>query len=187
MNIRKIAVGLCATAFLASTVYGFSQSQAQAATREHAVSEAGLPPGTRIDTNITPRASRSASNAAKTAAVLAVARSKLGTPYIWGHNEDRGQYGFDCSNFTAYVYHHALGYVISTASRVQYTSVGWNVPKADVKAGDLVIFNDGSHVGIYVNNDIIIQDGGGKQKVAYLSIAKNTYWGHHISAIRRMY
>ncbi|GMA63005.1 C40 family peptidase [Alicyclobacillus fastidiosus] len=147
-----------------------------------------LPPrGVTIDSSIRPVAGLTASHQAKVNAVLSVARSKLGTPYIWGHNEDRGQYGFDCSNFTEYVYHHALGYHFTTASRGQYSSVGDPVPVSQISPGDLIIFEQGAHVGIYVGNNQFINCGGGLGKVGYLSLSPGSYWGNHISAVRRMF
>ncbi|GMA51725.1 hypothetical protein GCM10025857_30820 [Alicyclobacillus contaminans] len=146
-----------------------------------------LPPGVTLDTHIQPVAPLSASTAAKEQAVMQVAISKLGTPYVWGHNEDRGQYGFDCSNFTAYVYHHALGYKMSGASRTQAQSVGWTVPRSSMRVGDLIIFDNGHHVGIYAGNSRVIQEGGGLGKVGYLSIAPGSYWGKHITAVKRMF
>ncbi|MFD1674612.1 C40 family peptidase [Alicyclobacillus fodiniaquatilis] len=159
-------------------VFSIGTSIAMAAT---------LPPGVTIDHNMTPLASENASTQAKTDAVLKVAESKLGTPYIWGHNEDRGQYGFDCSNFTAYVYHHALGYKITTFSTKQYTSVGYDEPKSDMQSGDLLSFNDGGHSGIYVGNGEMIQCGGGLGKVGYLSVKPGSYWYKHLSAVKKMY
>lgn len=145
------------------------------------------PPGVRIDYAITPVAGLNASPTAKINAVLSVAAGKIGTPYIWGHNEDRGQYGFDCSNFTEYVYHHALGYIITTYSKAQYTSVGVAVPFSQMQPGDLIAFEQGAHVGIYAGNNRMIQCGGGLHQVGYISIAPGTYWGNHISAIKRMF
>ncbi|MCY0902687.1 MAG: C40 family peptidase [Firmicutes bacterium] len=145
------------------------------------------PPGVQMDLGLTPLAGLSASPAAKAAAVLQIARSKLGTPYIWGHNEDRGQYGFDCSNFTAYVYHHALGYVFSGSSDVQDASVGVPVPRTDLRVGDLLIFENGKHVGIYAGNGKMIEEGGGLGKVGYLSVGAGSYWGSHITSVRQMF
>lgn len=146
-----------------------------------------LPPGVRYDVSVQPMAPLSTSLTTKEQAVLSVAESKLGTPYIWGHNEDGGQYGFDCSNFTAYVYHHALGYRMSGASQVQFHSVGWTVPTANMQVGDLVIFNNGGHVGIYAGNGEMIQEGGGLHKVGFLKLSPGSYWYRHISAVRRMF
>lgn len=148
---------------------------------------AALPPGVKMDPKIQPRAGINASTLAKEQAVLAVARSKLGTPYRWGHNEDRGQYGFDCSNFTAYVYHHALGYKMSGASLVQARRIGWVVPKSQMRPGDLLIFENGKHVGIYAGNGKMIEEGGGLGKVGYLSVRPGSYWGNHITSVKRMF
>ncbi len=145
------------------------------------------PPGVRIDPNITPIASISATPSAKFAAIVQVAQSKLGTPYIWGHNEDRGQYGFDCSNFTEYVYHHALGYLMTTSSKGQYLNVGDPVSVSQMQPGDLVAFDLGAHVGIYTGNGQMIQEGGGLKKVGYLPLAPGKYWYNHISAVKRLY
>ncbi|MCL6637700.1 MAG: C40 family peptidase [Alicyclobacillus sp.] len=154
----------------------------------HAVtSAANLPPGVRLDGSIKPLAGLGANTQQKIQAVLQVAESKLGTPYEWGHNEDRGQIGFDCSNFTAYVYHHALGYLMSTASRTQAASVGWTVSRSQMRPGDLLIFDDGKHVGIYAGNNQMIQEGGGLGKVGYLSIAPGSYWSNHLTAVKRLF
>jgi cell wall-associated NlpC family hydrolase len=171
---------------------GFVPSSAANTTKTYqgtgaASSTFQLPPGVTLDPNIQPLAPLNSSDQAKFDAIMKVAESKLGTPYQWGHNEDRGQFGFDCSNFTAYVYHHALGYRMSTSSRTQYSSVGWNVPIQDMRPGDLVVFNQGGHVGIYAGNGMMIQEGGGLGKVGYLKLAPGSYWYQHISAVKRMY
>lgn len=145
------------------------------------------PPGSKIDHSIHWRVKLTAPVWMKENAVINEARSKLGTPYIWGHNEDRGQYGFDCSNFTAYVYHHALGYKFSGASRRQAKSVGVRVPISDMRRGDLIIFEHGKHVGIYAGKHRMIQEGGGLGKVGFLSLGPKSYWGKHITSVKRMF
>lgn len=150
-------------------------------------SAATLPPGVSLDASIQPRAGLGATWQQKYEAVLSVARSKLGTPYEWGHNEDRGQYGFDCSNYVEYVFHHALGYRFSTASRTQATSVGWSVPVSQMRPGDILVFDNGKHVGIYVGNNQMIQEGGGLGEVGYLSVAPGTYWRNHLTGVKRMF
>ena len=147
-----------------------------------------LPPrGVHMDYRIRPRAGLRASVQAKENAVMGVAKSKLGTPYIWGHNEDRGQYGFDCSNFTEYVYHHALGYRFTTSSRGQYRWVGVPVARGNMRVGDLLIFRRGEHVGIYAGNGRMIEEGGGLGRVGYLSLGPGSYWGKHLTSVRRMF
>lgn len=146
-----------------------------------------LPPDATWDTTITPLVSPNASWEKKLAAVMFVAQSKLGTPYRLWHNEDRGQSGFDCSNFAAYVYHHALGLKISGSSQVQYKSVGWTVPVWSMRPGDLIIFENGAHVGIYVGNNEMIEEGGGLGKVGYLSVAPGSTWGSRITTVKRLF
>ncbi|WP_245632710.1 C40 family peptidase [Alicyclobacillus kakegawensis] len=145
------------------------------------------PPGCTLDPNLRPLAGTNASVEDKTDAVLSVAKSELGTPYVWGHNEDEGQTGFDCSNFVEYVFHHALGYRFTTASRKQYQSVGVTIPVDQMQPGDILIFNQGGHVGIYAGNGQMIQEGGGLGKVGYLSVQPGSYWRGHLTVVRRMY
>lgn len=145
------------------------------------------PPGVRMDAKIRPLASLNASRQAKVAAIRKIAESKLGIRYVWGHNEDRRQYGFDCSNYTAYVYHHALGYSFSTMSRRQYSSVGVRALFKDMRPGDLLAFNKGGHVGIYMGNGKMIQMGGGTGKCSYLSVKPGSYWYRHLSAVKHMF
>lgn len=156
-------------------------------TKETTWQNVQLPQGVTLDPAITPIAPVSATPKEKFDAILQVAESKIGTPYVWGHNEDSGQTGFDCSNFTAYVYHHALGYIISTSSVTQYKSVGTTVSVSNMQPGDLLTFNDGGHSGIYIGNNQMIQCGGGLGKVGYLSVAPGSYWYNHLSAVKRMF
>ncbi|WP_223203967.1 C40 family peptidase [Alicyclobacillus suci] len=186
-RISKTVLVATALACTTLTPVVFSPSLTAAAVKYKTVAYTGhLPPGV---THVKTKGSwlPSASWQTKYNAVLRVAKSKLGTPYIWGHNEDRGQKGFDCSNYTEYVYHHALGYKFSTSSQVQGKSVGWKVAKADMRPGDLLIFENGKHVGIYIGNNEMIQEGGGAGKVAYMKLGKGYYWGKHLTAVKRMF
>jgi cell wall-associated NlpC family hydrolase len=191
-NLRK---QLLFAATIISSLFTFS-APAFAATHYSRVSQyqvqsnsttTQLPPGVSYDSGVQALAPLNSGYQTKLDAVKKVAQSKLGTPYIWGHSEDRGQYGFDCSNFTAYVYHHALGYRMSGSSQTQYQSVGWNVPVSQMRPGDLLVFNHGGHVGIYIGNGQMIQEGGGLKKVGYLKVSPGSYWYNHISAVKRMF
>jgi cell wall-associated NlpC family hydrolase len=174
------------SAYASSYMYYDQNIDTQSASTEPATLHS-LPHGVKLDRSITPLVSLDDDYQTKVDAVLQVAESKLGTPYRWGHNEDRGQFGFDCSNFTAYVYHHALGYKFSSSSRVQARSVGNPVPKTQMRPGDLLIFDGGRHVGIYAGNGRMIQEGGGLGRVGYLSVAPGSYWSKHITAVKRMF
>ncbi len=151
-----------------------------------------LPPGVTLAPNIQPLVPMTASYAAKLQAVEQIAKSKLGTPYIWGHNEDRGQYGFDCSNYVEYVFHEALGYNFSGSSKVQFDQVGWPVPISQISPGDELFFSNttnpsgSAHVGIYIGHGEMIEEGGGLGKVGYLSITQG-FWSHHLVAVHRLF
>ena len=163
------ASAACITAFSVGGLSAFAQTY--------------LPPGVHLDPYIQPIASENASYQGQTDAVLQVAESKIGTPYIWGHNENSGQYGFDCSNFVEYVY--------SSRARLQVHNVvaspvprRWLArPYSDLKPGDLLCFEDGKHVGIYAGN--------GAYRVRRRTWPRRipqqppgSYWYKHLSAIR---
>jgi cell wall-associated NlpC family hydrolase len=190
---RWFVAGMSVTALMGAQGALMTAQAATQPTHSVAISaaanstSASVPPGVHFDASVRPLAGTSANWQRKFNAVMTVAQSKLGTPYIWGHNEDRGQYGFDCSNFTAYVYHHALGYRMSGASRTQARSVGWRVPIQSMRPGDLIIEDGGRHVGIYAGNGQMIQEGGGLRKVGYLRLTPGSYWYNHITAVKRMF
>ncbi|MFT3715489.1 MAG: C40 family peptidase [Gordonia sp. (in: high G+C Gram-positive bacteria)] len=81
---------------------------------------------------------------------LKVAESKIGSPYVYGA---AGPNAFDCSGLVYYSYKQAG----RTIPRDSYGQLGGGTPVpslAQAKPGDVLIFNGGSHAGIYV--------GGGK-------------------------
>ncbi|BCJ88207.1 hypothetical protein skT53_31920 [Effusibacillus dendaii] len=59
--------------------------------------------------------------------------------------------------------------------------------KAEMRPGDLIIFNNGSHVGIYAGNGRVIQEGGGLKKVGYLNVSPGSSWYNNITAVKRMF
>jgi cell wall-associated NlpC family hydrolase len=79
------------------------------------------------------------------AAAVAAAMQQIGTPYVWGGS---GPGGFDCSGLASYAYSQ-IG-----KSVPHYTGAIWNdfpkVPNNDLQAGDMVFFNGGGHMGIYI-------------------------------------
>lgn len=88
-------------------------------------------------------------------AVIAYASNFLGTPYLWGGTSPST--GFDCSGFTQYVYSH-FGISVGRTTYDQIND-GVQVPKENLKAGDLVFFGRGgtpSHMGIYVGDNTYI-------------------------------
>jgi hypothetical protein len=90
------------------------------------------------------------------AALVRLAKSYLGTPYVWG-GESPG--GFDCSGFTQWLY----GQFGISLPRVTYeqVKVGRAVGRGELRPGDLVFFRQGSrgpeHMGMYIGGGKFIQ------------------------------
>lgn len=144
-------------------------------------------PGVTQDPHGVPLADPSSSHEDKLRAVIQVAKSQLGAPYIWGHSEDTGQQGFDYSSFTQFVYRRALGYRFTRIGREQATSVGVPVAAREMRAGDLLIFSGGAHVGIHMGDDQMISQGGGRGRIGYLRLDPGSYWRQRLCAVKRMF
>ena len=109
-----------------------------------------------------------ASSTSSVQAVLNLAYSKIGCPYVWGAE---GPNSFDCSGFTSYVFRNAAGVSLPRTTYEQI-NVGTPVAYSDLQPGDLVFFdtdgaNDGnvSHVGIYIGLNQFIHSSSTKGKV----------------------
>ncbi len=83
--------------------------------------------------------------------VIEYSKNFLGIPYRYGGN---GPNSFDCSGFVKYVY---AGFGVDLP-RTTYSmlGVGTRVSKQELIPGDLVFFNGGGHVGLYVGNNTYI-------------------------------
>jgi peptidoglycan DL-endopeptidase CwlO len=81
------------------------------------------------------------------ATILTVAAKYVGTPYVFGGETPAG---FDCSGFVAFVFSQfglALPHSVHAQNRL-----GILIKPEDAQPGDLVVFNDMSHDGIYAGN-----------------------------------
>jgi cell wall-associated NlpC family hydrolase len=83
--------------------------------------------------------------------VAAVARQYLGVPYVFGGETPAG---FDCSGLVKYVFAQ-FGLNLPHSVRAQHNA-GVVVSRADARPGDIVVWNDFSHDGIYTGNGIFI-------------------------------
>jgi cell wall-associated NlpC family hydrolase len=81
------------------------------------------------------------------ATILEVASKYVGTPYVFG-GETPG--GFDCSGFVAFVFSQ-FGVDLPHSVHAQ-NRLGILVKPEDAVPGDLVVFDDLSHDGIYAGN-----------------------------------
>ncbi len=125
-----------------------------------------------------------ASNSSKAQAVINLAYSKMGSPYIWGAE---GPNAFDCSGFTSYVFRNAAGVNLPRTSSAQ-SGFGATVSKSNLKPGDLVFFNTSgsgvSHVGIYVGGGNMIHSPSSGKTVSVTSINSSYYSARFVTAKR---
>ncbi len=125
------------------------------------------------------------SNTSATQAVINLAYSKMGSPYVWGAE---GPNSFDCSGFTSYVYRNAAGINLPRTSGAQ-SGYGQTVSKANLQAGDLVFFSTNgtgsvSHVGIYVGGGNMIHSPSSGKTVSVTSINSSYYTSKFVTAKR---
>ena len=104
-----------------------------------------------------------------------IALDYLGIPYRWGG--DSPATGFDCSGLVMYVYAQ-LGIQLPHQAAAQY---GYGVPVArdELQPGDLVFFDDLSHVGIYIGDGELVHapQTGDVVKIATLAQFGTRYVG----------
>jgi len=125
------------------------------------------------------------SNTSVTQAVINLAYSKIGSPYVWGAE---GPNSFDCSGFTSYVYRNAAGISIPRTSGAQ-SGYGQTVSKSNLQVGDLVFFSTNgtgsvSHVGIYVGGGKMIHSPSSGKTVSVTSINSSYYTSKFVTAKR---
>lgn len=92
------------------------------------------------------------------ASVISFAKSKLGTPYVWGAS---GPNYYDCSGFVSAALNQAglkVGRIHTSNMRGNVTNVS---SASQLKAGDIMMGNSGKHTGIYVGDNTVIHSSGG--------------------------
>jgi cell wall-associated NlpC family hydrolase len=110
------------------------------------------------------------------AGAVSAALSQLGTPYVWG---GAAPGGFDCSGLVSWAYAQ-IG-----KSVPHYTGAIWSafpqVSSSDLQPGDLVFFNGGEHVGMYIGGGQFVHapHTGDVVRVATLSTR-----GDYVGAVR---
>ena len=98
---------------------------------------------------------------------LALAKGKLGAPYVWGA---AGPSAFDCSGLIVWAYKQ-LGVSLPHSSATLST-MGRPVSKAALQPGDLVFFySPVSHVGIYAGNGMVLNATQSGEPVQFSKLA----------------
>ena len=125
-----------------------------------------------------------ASNSSKAQAVVNLAYSKIGSPYVWGAE---GPNSFDCSGLTSYVFRNAAGVSLPRTSSAQ-AGFGKTVSRANLQPGDLVFFNTNgsgvSHVGIYVGGGKMVHAPSSGKSVTTADINSSYYSSRFVTAKR---
>ncbi|WP_406448080.1 NlpC/P60 family protein [Streptomyces sp. NBC_00876] len=85
------------------------------------------------------------------AAALQAASTREGLPYV---RSATGPGSFDCSGLTQWAYAQAGANI----TRTTYTQInqGTQIARSQLKPGDLVFFNNTSHVGLYAGNNTVL-------------------------------
>jgi cell wall-associated NlpC family hydrolase len=118
--------------------------------------------------------------------IVVQALALLGTPYRYGGASPEA--GFDCSGLVSHVFRVVLGWQLPRRSEDMGT-VGSAVPRAELRAGDLLFFDTVrraySHVAIYLGDGRFVHApaGGGKVRVESLS---DRYWTVRFNGARRL-
>lgn len=118
------------------------------------------------------------------------AQTLIGTPYVYASTNPK--VGFDCSGFITYVFNH---FDISVPrSSIDFTGVGKEVPVADAKRGDIILFTGTNpeekfvgHMGIVVSNtDTLrfIHSTSGKAMSVTITPLNSYYMGRFVKTIR---
>ncbi|TFH52806.1 peptidase P60 [Actinomyces viscosus] len=107
--------------------------------------------------------------------ILAVARSKIGKPYVWGAASD--DVGYDCSGLvqTAYA---AAGVELAHSSASQCTA-GSRVSQDQAQPGDLVCWD--GHVAVYAGGNTIVEaatEGIPVRETTVYQMAGGPYYVH---------
>jgi LysM repeat protein len=146
----------------------------------------GQPASSSTPLNVT-KVSTSAdtSNSQIAAQVTLIAKSLVGSKYVWGGNTTAG---FDCSGFIYYVFNKA-GLSIARYSADGYANRSYEV--TNPVPGDLVFFSNTyttgiSHVGIYLGGDSFVQAADEIHGVIISSLS-NSYYKKHFDHFARFY
>lgn len=122
----------------------------------------------------------------KTGQLLSTAMGLIGVPYRRGGTSE--ETGFDCSGFVRAIYQKTAGLTLPRRSDEQAAATA-QIPKQDLKPGDLVFFNTMrrafSHVGIYVGEGKFIHAPRTGAKVRIESM-ESSYWASRFNGARRV-
>ncbi len=119
--------------------------------------------------------------------VVEMAKSYIGTPYVYGGMSPAG---FDCSGFVKYCY-SLMGVNLNRVAADQAYN-GVEVPVGDMRPGDILCFSSSiggsyiGHTGIYVGNGYFIHSPRTGYTVEIVALDATSY-GQRIKNVRRIF
>lgn len=96
-----------------------------------------------------------------------------GTPYRYGGNN---RSGIDCSAFVQRTFMSQFAIELPRTTKKQILA-GIPIKRTDLQSGDLVFFNKGTHVGIYLQDDRFLH--ASTKAGVIISSIHNSYWSRH--------
>jgi len=119
--------------------------------------------------------------------VVLLAMGLLNSRYRYGGTHPG--HGFDCSGLVAYVFQHAAKQPLPH-NTAQIASLSRRIPRAQLKAGDLVFFNTlnrpNSHMGIYIGDGQFVNapSTGGRVRIDSMH---NPYFAQRFESARTLF
>lgn len=117
-------------------------------------------------------------------ALVSLAYSLLGSPYIYGGSSPSG---FDCAGLVSYLYSQ-IGISISKSSSSQ-AYLGTSISLNDMKPGDIIIWGNGgvpNHTAIYVGNGNMIHAANPRKGVILSNVLTWQTYGQSILSVRTL-
>ncbi|MBN2586849.1 MAG: C40 family peptidase [Candidatus Fermentibacteraceae bacterium] len=112
--------------------------------------------------------------------ILEEAVSYLGTPYVWGGTDGNG---FDCSGLTYRVFNDNGIPLPRTVGAIE--EMGVPVEREDLLPGDILIFDNPRHAGIYMGNGEFIHCSSWQDRgVVITPLSSSNYARRYSSAVR---
>jgi len=160
-------LGSTIAAQAAADAKAYAQAQARQAAGRPATAPRNAPAPKPAVKQAPKPAAAPATGSGVGARALALAKGKLGAPYVWGA---AGPSAFDCSGLIVWAYKQ-LGVSLPHSS-VTLSTMGTPVSKAALQPGDLVFFySPVSHVGIYAGNGMVLNATQSGEPVQFSKLA----------------
>jgi peptidoglycan DL-endopeptidase CwlO len=106
-------------------------------------------------------------------AVVSFALDQVGKQYVWG---TAGPDTYDCSGLVLRAYAQ-IGIDLPHNAAAQYNSTA-NISRDELQPGDLVFYNDLSHMGMYIGNGLIVHAPNSRTVVKVVELDHgNVYYG----------